>query len=206
MLTGSTPLDADELKGIKINVHNRKELDEAESLNISRGLLWIKTNPTSNQNTLSLKYLCELHFKMFGDVWEWAGKFRTSDKNIGCPWMYISAELKNTFEDAKIWIENNVFTNEEIAVRLHHRLVQVHPFVNGNGRLTRIYATLISEKLGCSPLEWGGLALESTAQSENIRKEYLAALRKADQGDYSDLIAFGTSAGDIIEESSSLEP
>jgi len=43
------------------------------------------------------------------------------------------------------WIENKTFPEEEIAIRLKHRLVSIHPFSNGNGR--RYYGKGFSETI-----------------------------------------------------------
>jgi Fic family protein len=45
-------------------------------------------------------------------------------------------------DDAAFWHANDVFAPAEIAVRIHHRLVCVHPYPNGNGRQTRLLADL----------------------------------------------------------------
>lgn len=45
-------------------------------------------------------------------------------------------------DDAVFWHENDTFTAVERAVRIHHRLVYIHPFRNGNGRQSRFVADL----------------------------------------------------------------
>lgn len=68
----------------------------------------------------------------------------------------------------------------EVVARFHHRLVQIHPFNNGNGRLGRVAADMLSVALGGSPLSWGShLDLETVA----LREAYLKALHAADDGD-----------------------
>lgn len=77
--------------------------------------------------------------------------------------------------------------HHEIAVRFHHRLVQIHPFPNGNGRVSRLMADLVLQKLeGKSPY-WGNTDLVNVSE---IRSKYIEALRKADAGDYAELIQF----------------
>ncbi|WP_229189224.1 Fic family protein [Bradyrhizobium brasilense] len=44
---------------------------------------------------------------------------------------------------------------DEIAVRLHHRLTQIHAFTNGNARQARMMADLLVENLGSEPFTWG---------------------------------------------------
>ena len=75
---------------------------------------------------------------MFINVWEWAGKFRLSNKNIGVFWEEIPIELNKLCGDVLYWIKNKTYSSDETGVRFHHRLVSIHPFPNGNGRLSKI--------------------------------------------------------------------
>lgn len=85
------------------------------------------------------------------------------------------------------------FSNHEIAVHFHHKLVQIHPFPNGNGRISRLMADIIFQKLEGKTLYWGNTNLVNVSE---VRKKYINALRKADAGDYSDLIEFTKETND----------
>ena len=87
---------------------------------------------------------------MLGDVWRWAGKFRTSERNFGIAFYGIPVALRQLLDDTKAWIEYKTYPPDEIAVRFHHRLVQIHPFPNGNGRHARLMADLLVMRLGGS--------------------------------------------------------
>jgi fido (protein-threonine AMPylation protein) len=50
---------------------------------------------------LSEEFIRELHKKMFGEVWQWAGEFRKTNKNIGVDKYEIGAELRILIEDCK---------------------------------------------------------------------------------------------------------
>ena len=103
---GSTPLDHDQILGIRFShLTTMGELDELEDLNIQKGLEWL--NRQKDPNYLSTEFICKLHEKLFGDVWKWAGKFRTAEVNISKYRSYdVAPQLKNFFEDAKLWIQN----------------------------------------------------------------------------------------------------
>ena len=182
----STPLTAEEKDGLKLKwITLRSELNEAEARNIAQAQVWLMSN--KNKEFCSDTFLRELHKKMFGDVWKWAGNYRTSERNIGVAPYQIPIKLMQLFDDVKFWIENKTYSNREIAVRLHHKLVQIHPFPNGNGRVSRLMADLVLEKLEGSKLYWGNTNLVNVSE---IRSSYIEALRKADAGDYADLIEF----------------
>ena len=181
----STPLTEEEKQGLKAGwITNRSELNEMETAGIAEAEIWLMTN---KKDILSESFLKTLHKKMFGEVWLWAGSFRTTERNIGVAPYNIQPELRKLFDDIKYWIENNTYPQKEIAIRFHHRLVQIHPFPNGNGRMSRLMADLVLQKLEGRTLYWGDTNLVNVSE---VRSKYIDALRKADAGDYTDLLNF----------------
>ena len=185
---GATPLDPDELEGLKFpHIETRGELDQLEQQNIQEGFNWL-ARQRKYKDFISDDFLKALHEKLFGKVWSWAGSFRHSDKNIGVDHLTISVELRNFLNDARFWVENKTYSREEFAARFHHRLVKIHPFPNGNGRHARIMTDVILERvLGVAPVNWGAAPLEKDGEH---RKNYIQALRAADNNDYRQLIEF----------------
>ena len=182
----STPLTTEEKNGLKLKwITLRSELNEAEARNIAQAQLWLASN--KKKDVCSDTFLRNLHKKMFGDVWVWAGEYRTTERNIGVAPYQIPIKLMQLFDDLKFWIDNKTYSNHEIAVRLHHRLVQIHPFPNGNGRVSRLMADLVLQKLDGTSLYWGDTNLVNVSE---VRSKYIDALRKADAGDYTDLLNF----------------
>lgn len=102
----------------------------------------------------------------------------------------IAPEVRALLGDARYWIEHETYPPDEIAVRLHHRLVAIHPFANGNGRHSRLMADLLAEKLGQPVFTWGGASL---AEQGTLRDRYIAALKAADDHDIGPLLAFARS-------------
>ena len=186
---GATPLDLDETKGlIPTHITTMEQLNEWEQANILDAEEWAfsarKRDPFTEQ------YVRDLHRHMFNSTWAWAGKYRLSDKNIGVPWTMIPQAVRDVCDDAKAWIEFDSHAEVEIAVRLHLRMVQVHPFPNGNGRHARLLADVVIERLGKPRLTWGNADLQS---SGNARITYLNALRAADGGVIRPLLDFAAS-------------
>lgn len=182
---GQTPLDPDEAAGLLQDwIATRGDLNVAEEDNIREGWAWAKRVIRRNE-VLSQDFLRKLHKRMFGDVWAWAGKYRTTERNIGVAPHAIAVELKNLFEDAKAWETYDSYPVDERAVRIHHRLTVIHPFPNGNGRCARIFVELYLERLGHSPFTWGS---ESGQPREQQRQQYIHALREADKSDYGPLL------------------
>ena len=191
-INGQTPLDEDEKDALLIKtISTRGDLDEFEQLNIEEAKIWLlKTNITLTK-ILSEDFLKELHSKMFGNVWRWAGSFRNSNKNIGVDKFEIPIHLRNLLDDTKYWIDNKTFSDDEIVIRFNHRLVQIHLFPNGNGRHSRLIAdVLISKGFNKKEFTWGSTNLTTAG---TVRSLYLTALRNADNGNFKDLIAFARS-------------
>ncbi len=185
---GATPLDPDEIAGLKFqHITTRGELDELEQSNIEQGLRWLARS--RKRDVLDDEFLRKLHVRLFGDVWSWAGAYRLSEKNIGIDPIQISQQLRMHLDNARYWAEHGVFTPLEAAARFHHRLVQIHPFANGNGRHARIATDiLLEDHYGHPPIEWAsGFDLQ---QDNERRKAYIASLRAADGEDFTSLLAF----------------
>ena len=184
-LPGATPLDADELASlIPKHITSQGELNEWEQLNIEQGEAWARRQ---RKDILIEAFVRQLHQKMFGETWSWAGNFRKSNKNIGVDWQQVSVKLRDLLNDTRYQIEHATYPPDEIAARFHHRLVLIHPFPNGNGRHARMMADLLIQQLGQPRFTWGSKSL--TALTET-RTRYIAALRAADGGDIQPLLAF----------------
>ena len=184
----STPLTPEEREGLKPKwITLRRELNEFETRNILDAEIWLATHKQCD--VLNDTFLMRLHKRMFGQVWKWAGEYRNTERNIGVAPYQIPVKLKALFDDVKFWIEYHTFPNLEIAVRLHHKLVLIHPFPNGNGRISRLMADLLMQQLGEPRLYWGDGNLTDITE---LRKKYIDALHAADAGDYSGLKKFVT--------------
>lgn len=184
---GATPLDPDEMEGLKFkHVTTRGELDELEQVNIESGLIWLSRQ---RQNVLTDDFAVNLHKRLFGEVWSWAGTLRRTEKNIGIDPLQIGVQLRMLMDDARYWADNKTFDPIEAAIRLHHRMVFIHPFPNGNGRHARIMAdTILTRVYDAPPIDWAG---GHDLQKMNDRRvAYIAALRVADGGDLAPLLAF----------------
>ena len=188
-IDGQIPLSEEEKEGIKVkSITTRTELDELEQLNIEKAIEWILKKRLKQEKILSEEFIKLLHTKMFGDVWEWAGSFRKSDKNIGVNWTMICMQLRMLLDDTKYWIENKTFSPDKIAIRFKHRLVSIHCFPNGNGRHSRIMADIIIESIfGLNIFTWNNSNL---INANNTRSEYIDSIKKADEGIIEPLLKF----------------
>jgi Fic-DOC domain mobile mystery protein B len=99
----------------------------------------------------------------------------------------IPSQLQTLCDDVRFWLDHHTFTEKEIAVRFHHRLVYIHPFPNGNGRHGRLATDALLVSLKKERFTWGRISLIEPSQT---RGRYIQALRDADQGYFENLLSF----------------
>ena len=184
----ATPLEPSEREGLLQSwITTRADLNEAEQANIDAGAGWALG---SRANILTERFVRDLHKRMLGDVWEWAGTYRQTERNIGIEAYRIQPELYSLLSDVSYWVEHDSFSRDEIAIRFHHRLVAIHPFPNGNGRHARLMADLLIKRLAGEAFSWGGGSLGDIS---SMRRAYVDALRTADAHNIAPLLAFARS-------------
>lgn len=184
LLPGETPID--DISGLKVQgISTRRELSLVEAENIRKALVkFFSDDPTREIAGFDLDWVKQLHREMYGDVWDWAGQFRTSEINMGCPWHQIQDRVYNLLEDLSYWEAAGVDLTEQ-ATRLHHVAVQIHPFLNGNGRWGRLMTNIWLAIHGSPIVVWPE---ESIGTESLIRGEYITALKAADDGDIASLL------------------
>lgn len=179
---GNTPLDEDEADGLRLTwVRTRGDLNEAERANIVAARRALRS--VTLDDVLDDLWLRELHRRMFGTVWSWAGRYRTTEKTIGIDPAGIAGAVRSLTADCRWWIEDD--DGDGTLARFHHRLVAVHPFANGNGRHARAATDHLADALGAARPTWG---MNAGLDGAELRRRYIRALRSAD-GDGDDLDA-----------------
>jgi Fic-DOC domain mobile mystery protein B len=178
-----------DLSGLKLDKNKHYStydiyLGEAKNI-LQPTLKYLNSKPSKNLAPFDYGFFLNLHQEMFGNVWQWAGKIRTVELNFGVKAYQISSELRKLVDDLDFWHENKSFNIIEITARLHHRAVVIHPFLNGNGRWSRMLANIYLKQNGLEPTKWN----EDLLAKENVhRGDYIQALKQADNGDYKPLI------------------
>ena len=188
---GQTPLDPDEMGGLKPrHITTQEQLNAWEQVNILAGRFWA-FRQSKKVELLDENFIRRLHLKMFGNTWSWAGTFRTTDKSIGVAAEKVAMRLVQLVENTRYQRDNAAFPADELVIRFHHELVFIHPFANGNGRHSRLMADILGQRLGCLAFTWG--AGVDLVKPGTARRSYLEALRAADKGDITQLLAFARS-------------
>ena len=187
---GATPLDPNEVDGlIPDYISSQGELNVLERENILDAINW--TQARQHADILNVTFVLELHRRMFGRVWRWAGRPRKTNKTIGVSKEQISTELASLLGDANYWINKSSYPPDEIGARFHHRLVSVHVFVNGNSRHARLMTDILLTSVGQAIFTWGMTTSNEVIEVEGaLRQAYITALKKADGGDWDALLEF----------------
>ena len=91
-------------------------------------------------------------------------------------------EVPGEMEKLIRWIkkETNNYHAVELSAILHHKLVAIHPFWDGNGRASRIIMNILIMNAG----------YPMAIILKNDRKRYYRVLSEADKGDYKNLCEF----------------
>ncbi|MBX9831269.1 mobile mystery protein B [Candidatus Babeliales bacterium] len=181
---GATPID-DYSGLLPKGVHTQKDLNRVEAENIlTAQKKYLKKRIDNPANWFNVENLKAIHKAMFCDVWAWAGSFRKSNTSIGIEPYKIPSSLGELCIDIAFWTHNPIsLTFLEQAARIHHRLVFIHPFENGNGRFSRLVADRYLVAYGCPYPQWPYLQDDG-----QLRTRYIQSLREADQGDFEPLV------------------
>lgn len=184
---GATPID--DLSDLKIPIVTQAQLDALEFDNIHRASQeYFKLRRYRDATWFKPPFLQKIHASMFGEVWEWAGKYRKRNVlPVGIEPYKIPLAMTALGQDVAYWLLNrDNMSFLEIAARIHHRLAWIHPFTNGNGRFSRFVSDLFLFSYRCPLPVWpGGLSREGAN-----RQDYLGVLRDADRGDFNPLIQY----------------
>lgn len=185
----STPLDQDDTEGLIPSwVATRADLNNVEQRNILQGLdrrRWARPRLEVVLDDLTVR---ALHRDIFGGVWRWAGAYRQRETSIGVDPRLIATSVRDLMDDARLWVTGDrPMPVNEAGCRLHHRLVLIHPFPNGNGRHGRAMTDLLLNAVGATPFTWGRVNLDGPGDT---RDAYIAALRAADAHDLDPLLKF----------------
>ena len=179
---GSTPVDPEDRAAFVdgFAVGTKAELDQAEiealDATYAAYLLAVERGAIGAHYLVSWEVVIDLHGASLSQIWQWAGQIRTTELSIGIDPAYIYEELGKLSGDLSGWLEHEYFGAHEIALRAHHRLTQIHPFTDVNGRITRLYADLLLASLTEQPtcvVDWAPANVDKHA--------YIAALQHADQ-------------------------
>ena len=126
----------------KFNVRDAKKLEEIEKVIVSSKAIELRNK--KSVGTFDINHIIKIHKILFGDIYEFAGKFR--NENISkdgfrfAEWEFIDEQLNILLNQLK---RENYLSNLsiiELVERLAYYMAELnvlHPFREGNGRTIR---------------------------------------------------------------------
>jgi cell filamentation protein len=178
--TDYTPNIEDNLLGLT----SKEDINLYEASGITKAELYLQELDMDTSFDISL--ILDLHRLAFGELYDWAGKWRTIDVQVGRlnPPTYMKVpNLMYQYADEVSFKLSIVVEKEDIAevfAYLHHRFVWIHPFNNGNGRTARLLLDFAALLKGYEPIQL-------YYREGEARITYIEALRSADIGNYQPL-------------------
>ncbi len=157
-----------------ITIGGKSLREHIETTNNAKAFDYIETVIGKKKKTIDHITIQKIHEIVTAGILEEAGRYRTKNvritgaKKTPPDWskvVHLMDELiENLEKSEKHPIETSAF--------LHHRFVEIHPFIDGNGRVARLLTNLYLIGLGYSPL---------VIKTED-RKKYYRYLKAADAG------------------------
>ena len=152
---GETPLDPDEADALtpaarellgddpsRADVYDVEEaISDEVGFALARDVLDGRLDLT---DLLTDTFIRELHRRLYGDIWTWAGAYRLTEKSVGIDPVHIAVEVRQSLDNLTYrWQHTDDWTARELGIAVHAETVRIHPFVDGNGRMTRLLANLV---------------------------------------------------------------
>lgn len=174
------------MSGLIPNIGYKHELDAHEATNITKATLaFLRDGSICHEDDqFDYSWMLSVHRAMFCDVWDWAGKLRIKPVNIGLPPIQVEQALYQLAESVPFFPSPPPF---DTIAYLHHRLVQIHPFTNGNGRWSRLVSNVFQLRTLGTVTRWPDKVVGTTHLTSPVRGEYISALQSGDKGDLSPL-------------------
>ena len=161
-----------------ITINGKSLSDHLEAKNHPKAIEYIEQLAKQKDiaRTLGEKEILKIHELIFSGILENAGHYRNCQVYIeGCEHAPPAAcEIPDLMKELINWLNNNPeeLRPIELAAVFHHRIVSIHPFDDGNGRVSRLLTNLL--------LINNGYTLTVIRRVD--RKKYYETLQKADNG------------------------
>ncbi|RRJ86507.1 cell filamentation protein Fic [Gulosibacter macacae] len=181
---GETPVDPDELDSLTTFARSElgAEPTKAEVYDFEQAILievrqahieQIIDGALRLDELLTDHFLRDLHGRLYGDIWTWAGRFRIRELNLGVAPEQIAVDLRSSLENLRWrWKNTTDWTAQDLGIAVHAETVRIHPFVDGNGRSTRLLADLVffAAQPDDAPIEEYDWAIDKTEYIKMLRE------------------------------------
>ena len=169
----------------RLGIKSPKEMDDAEARALERAMVAL-VGKYSERHRFTATDICEIHKSWLGEIYEWAGEYRQVNVSKGDFPFAAAARVASLMEEfardvLSRYTPCNSKDRAEIVRALsetHVELVLIHPFREGNGRLTRVLSILMALQAGLPLLDFSSI-------TEEKKQEYFAAVQAGLDKNYS---------------------
>jgi excisionase family DNA binding protein len=169
-----------------ITINGKSLSDHIEAKNHPKAINYIEELAKQKDATthLTQENILKIHESIFSGILENAGQYRNCQVYIeGCDQTPPAAcEIPDLMKQLINWLNTNPeeLRPIELAAVFHHKFVSIHPFDDGNGRVSRLLTNLLLINKGYT----------LTVIKRVDRKKYYDTLQKADNGDLKPSVNF----------------
>ena len=138
---------------------------------------------------LTERFIRRVHGDMFGDVWNWAGTYRSDNWTVGVEPHHIQEEIQMLCKDFHSWeVSSPSLPILEIGARLQNRFTRIHAFPHGNGRHACLMTDIFFRSQQHPTPRWP--RFDALEEGDTLREQYILAMIRADEDYYEDLMKF----------------
>lgn len=147
-----------------LGIKRKREMDALEAVKLSEATDWAIRNYSADHR-FTAQDINVLHQQWLGSIYQWAGQHRQVNISKGGFTFAMSAQvsrLMTEFERDVLakYTPCNFNKRDEVIDALaitHCELVLIHPYREGNGRISRLVATLMTLQAGLPLLDFSGI-------------------------------------------------
>lgn len=168
----------------KLAITDEEDMAEVETQLLLKLYEYVFQSAVVESKHLSVDMLIEWHRKWLGNVYYWAGELRTVNMGKGGFEFTAASQIPKCLAQFELeylskFNNLNLFTRDEVVSYLaesHVEFILIHPFREGNGRLSRLILDVMVVKAGYLPLDYGIW--------EQHREFYFKLIQAGLNGDY----------------------
>lgn len=147
-----------------LGIRSKRQMDALEAIHLEVATDWAIRRVVADQR-LTAADICRWHKQWLGELYPWAGEYRQVNVSKGNFVFAMAAQVPRLMQE----LERDVlarytpcaFSNPDAVLEAlaitHCELVLIHPFREGNGRVSRLLSTLMALQAGLPLLNFSGI-------------------------------------------------
>lgn len=148
----------------QLGIRSKRAMDGIEAAKLADATDWAIRHVAADQRFTTAD-ICQWHRQWLGEVYPWAGEYRQVNVSKGSFVFAMAAQVPRLMQEFEREVlarytpctfDNPEKVLEALAIT-HCELVLIHPFREGNGRVSRLLSTLMALQAGLPLLNFSGV-------------------------------------------------